>query len=92
MIRLARIIGFRLSFKEEEEYLALRTRLHLWSWTDLVRRALRELLDKHPRQASDNGVKQPIGRLTPGPLFDKKGKKPAKVKGKPQKKRGKRVA
>jgi hypothetical protein len=72
MIYRSRLIGFRLEPREVDKYESLKKRVNVYSWSDLVRKALKELLDRHPEPTSDNGVKHPIGGLTPMPLFSKK--------------------
>jgi len=67
MIRRRRRITFRLTFEEEGLFSPLIRELHAWTWSDLVRMALRQLAARSAAPAPANGVRQTIGRQTAGP-------------------------
>lgn len=60
MIRRIRRVTFRLTFQEEDLFAPLIKTLHCWTWSDLVRVALRRLVaDQQAKTTSDNDVRHP---------------------------------
>lgn len=58
MIRRPLRVQFRLTPAEYAQYMPLIEKRHLWTWSDLVRVALKEFWTRSQQPASDNGVRR----------------------------------
>lgn len=63
MIRKPKKLSFRLSVKELEDYSFLGRRVFCSDFSSLIRKALKELLERHPAKLETNGSPCPTPAL-----------------------------
>lgn len=75
MIRRFHRITFRLTEAEFQRFGPLVGKMFYWTWSDLVRVALKKVAEEYEKTTSDNGVGHPIGCQTAGPAVRRKATK-----------------